>query len=117
MEEFKDPGKSPEGIGYCYLDECDKKHMKKLLLWLFEESRSAGGDGDGLWYSQNYNVKDILPVVQEVNAELGNPWKVHYSEEGKTIFWNGPPEEWIEITNDRLKWHDAPDWQQVMVRW
>ena len=99
-----------------FLYDSDKQHLMDLIEWLYAESLSAGGDGDALWYSGQYNVKDILPLVEEVNARHGNKWKVDkIGEVG--ILWHGPPEESVEITNDESYFNAAPSWYQVKVRY
>ena len=46
------------------IDEDDKKHLLKLIEWILDEVLRAGGDGDALWYSRFYDVKEIFEIVK-----------------------------------------------------
>jgi hypothetical protein len=91
-----------------------KEHLRTLLRWLYHESISSGGDGDGIWYSQFYNISDLYPIVVELNKELGNFWEVHL--QGKSIHWTRE-QEGIYITNDEEMWKNRPSWQQVSIQY
>lgn len=60
---------------FCSIDEEDKAHVLKLIDFLYCEVLRAGGDGDAIWYSKYYNVKDLFPLIKEYNEKLKFKWK------------------------------------------
>lgn len=99
---------------YITIDDERKSHLLGLLNWLVKEVRSAGGDGDALWYSRYYNVNDILSLVKEVNDTFSHKWVIEFNENDKSILW-GIDQEWIIITNNESDYKSAPSWQQCIV--
>lgn len=102
---------------YCQIkDEESQKHILKLIGWLFDEVSSAGGDGDGLWYSKYYDVKDIYPLVEKFlqSDKSFKFWALSADE--KTIFASNH-QEFLTITNDENLWNNAPSWQQVLIKY
>ena len=98
---------------YCSINN-NKEHLLKLIDWLYQEVISAGGDGDALWYSKYFDVKDILKLVEEYNETLRYKWKVSFDEDRKLISWEDG-QEGILITNNREIYLNAPEWQQCIV--
>jgi len=94
---------------YMTIDGHNKEHIKSLLKWLYDESFSAGGDGDALWYSRYFNVKDILPLVEEVNSTLKYPWKVELKDDTEIHWFDG--QECVVITNKEIT---EPYWKVVV---
>jgi hypothetical protein len=99
---------------YCIIDEHNKNHIKTLIKWLFDEVKSAGGDGDALWYSRYYSVKDIFPIVEEINNSLKFKWDLELKD--NEIHWNYYQEGMI-ITNKEEHYNNSPSWQQVLLRY
>ena len=99
---------------YCPIDDEIKPHLIKLLDWMLGEVIRSGGDGDALWYSKFYDIKDILILVQEYNKTLKYEWTIGFDENRKRIFW-GNGEEGIVITNNEDAYKNAPRWQQCIV--
>jgi hypothetical protein len=95
---------------YCNIDDRNKDHIKNLIIWLYEEVISAGGDGDALWYSEYFNVNDILPIIEELNTEF--KWNVRKENDHISL---GLHQEGILITNNKKHWEGAPSWQQVKI--
>lgn len=101
-------------MNYCSIDEEQKKHLLKLVDFLYCEVCSAGGDGDSLWYSRFYNVKDLLPIIEEYNDKLKFKWKIDTDD--KNIYW-GEHQEGMIITNDEEKFNNSPEWIQCKIRY
>ncbi len=99
---------------YSNIDADDKKHITSLLNWLADEVCRAGGDGDAIWYSEYYDVKEIFEIVKEINSGWKFPWKVELN--GDTIFW-GEHQEGMLITNNKETFDNRPNWQQVAIAW
>lgn len=94
----------------------NKEHLLNLIDWLYKESLSAGGDGDALWYSEYYDVKDILPLIHEYNNKLEYKWKVDFNDGKKLISW-WDNQECVLITNNEEIYKTSPIWQQVLLRY
>lgn len=95
-----------------YINDWEKEHVKNLLKWLIEESISAGGDGDAWWYSRNYLVRRILPIVEELNKEY--KWGISSGEH--FISWSRNQES-VYIVDTKEEYKNFPEWAQVVVRW
>lgn len=95
-------------------DGWQKRHLTNLIAWLYDEVKSAGGDGDALWYSRYFYVKDIFPLVQEFNSGHKYPWQLALSDD-RIDWWNG--QESILITNNEELYKNAPSWQQVLLKY
>lgn len=91
----------------------DNNHINKIIDLLYHEVMSAGGDGDAIWYSKYYKVKDLLPLVKEYNSKLKWPWGI--VEKETSIFW-GLEQEWVIITNNESMFTDAPSWTQFLLK-
>jgi hypothetical protein len=76
----------------------DKQHILALVDFIYHNVIEEGGDGDAIWYSIYYDVKDIKLLIEEFNSKLKFPWKV--KTEGNSIQW-GEDQEWVIITNDK----------------
>ncbi len=94
-----------------YSDVNDSK-VKEILNWLIEEIQSAGGDGDGIWYSKYYNIKDIKTLLSD--GLLPKHWKI---EEKNGELHVGENQEWLLITNNEHSFSSRPSWQQVSLVW
>lgn len=99
---------------YCNINPERKEHLLKLIDFLHQEVLSACGDGDGLWYSKYYDIKDILPLVEEYNSKLKFPWKI--TVDAKTIHMDDNQES-LMITNDEELYKNAPSWQQILIKY
>ena len=97
---------------YCNIEDRDRDHIKNLITWLYDEVISAGGDGDALWYSQYFHVDEILPIVEELNAEF--KWNIKKEADYISI---GKNQEGMLITNNDKHWNEAPIWQQVKIHY
>jgi hypothetical protein len=98
---------------YSSVDD-NKDHIEKLLRWLVAEVISAGGDGDALWYSKFYSVKDIYPICEKINSEFKFPWELTLKDD--TIHWSYYQEGLI-ITNNIEFYNSSPSWQQVLIKY
>jgi len=108
-----------EKMNYCNPLE-DKEHVEYFIRFLYNEVKSAG-DGDGLWYSTIYDIKDLEPIILSVlnNYDYGNSvWRVCSRQSGITYFSNGEhSQEGFAITNSEEVFNNRPDWQQIAVQW
>ena len=100
--------------GYCDINDANREHIKNLIRWIFNEVSSAGGDGDALWYSEYFNVEDILPLVEEVKEELGYKWNIKMGDMRLSCSFY---QEGFCITNNKKDWDEAPSWQQVKINY
>ena len=103
-------------MNYDTIDERNKDHIKILLKWLYDEVVSAGGDGDAIWYSLLYDVRQLLPIVEKLNKKV--KWQIELKEkqDGRYIaWWNG--QECILITNSETMWNQRPSWQQCCIQY
>lgn len=100
---------------YCQIDEETKEHLLKLIDWIYNEIRSAGGDGDCLWYSRFYNVQDILVLVEEYNNKLKFKWEINFDKNKGEIGW-GIGQQWATITNNEETYNFAPSWVQCKIK-
>jgi len=90
-----------------------KNHLVKFIDWLLDEVQSAGGDGDGLWYSRFHDVNEIKDLITERNL-LRKNWAINF--DGKTIFlYNG--QESLVITNEESLYNNAPSYQQILIKY
>lgn len=108
---------------YCNIDEELETHLLKIIDLLYTECISAGGDGDALWYSRFYDVKDLLLLVEKYNSSLKFPFKIIKDSndtinciisEG-TIRWEND-QECIIITNDESLYVNWPKWGQFVLK-
>ena len=92
----------------------NKDHMTNFINFLIYEVGSAGGDGDGLWYSVFYKVDDIIKFIQE-NKLMPDHWVIQKVDD---LTYNiGEYQEWLTITNDESVYNNAPSWQQILIKW
>lgn len=94
----------------------NKQHILKMVDWLITEMCSAGGDGDALWYSKYYNVKDLYKLCEEYNSRLKFPYKLVWRGD-KTFHITDESNEDFVITNDENEFNNRPSWQQVTLIW
>lgn len=99
---------------YCSVEK-DKRHILSLIEWIWNEVKSAGGDGDALWYSKYYNIKDLFPLINEFNNSQSYSFSVCELSDNEILWWDN--QESIVITNDQKRWDNKPDWQQVSIEW
>lgn len=100
-------------MSYCNIGE-DKQHILKLIDFLYCEMLRSGGDGDAIWYSRFYDIKEILPLVHEYNDGLKYKMKVDFNEEKKLISW-WDNQECVLITNNEAIFKNEPEWIQCKV--
>ena len=86
--------------------------IKTLITWLIYDVQSAGGDGDGIWYSQYYSTKDIKDFIER-HKLLPEHWIVNAHND--YAFSIGENQEWLYITNLKTDFDRRPEWQQVSV--
>lgn len=96
-------------MNYCTVDEQTKAHLIKLLEWLFDEVISAGGDGDAFWYSKNFSVADLLPLVEHVKKSKNLRWELKL--DGPCIICHLGQQSLL-ITNEESVF---PSWAQVKI--
>jgi len=101
-------------MNYSNIDEKTKTHLLKLIDFLYNEVISASGDGDALWYSKYYDVKDILYLIEEYNNQLKFKWEIRGND--KNIYW-GKDQEGMIITNDEEVYKNSPSWQQILIKY
>ncbi|MEK6880703.1 MAG: hypothetical protein AABY22_13885 [Nanoarchaeota archaeon] len=101
-------------MSYCSINNENKQHLLKLIDWLFNEVISSGGDGDALWYSKYFDVKDILNLIKEYNEKLEHKWRIDFDETRKLISW-WDDQESVLITNNEEIYKSAPSWSQCIV--
>lgn len=99
-------------IKYLSINSETKKRLLLLIKFLYIEVCSSSGDGDALWYSKYYDVKEILPLIHEFNNLQQFKWQVEIKDE--TIYW-GQGEEWITITNNGKLYETLPSWSQCSI--
>ncbi len=103
-------------MNYCNIDEDDKKHLLHLIDFIHNEVLRSGGDGDGLWYSEYYNVKDIFPIVIEWNNKLPYKWQnIDYNN--IDLISISRDQEGFIITNNEEIYKNAPGWQQILIKY
>ena len=99
-------------MNFCNITDDNKPHLKTLIKWLFDEVVSAGGDGDGIWYSKYYNAKDIKNLILEEKL-LPIGFEITKDNDQSVSFGEG--QEWLTITNDEEEFDRRPSWQQVSL--
>lgn len=101
---------------YDIVDYRNEHHLETLLNWLLDEVRSAGGDGDAIWYSVCYDVHQLLPIIEKLNKKV--KWEIQAKQEhdGNYIIWGGG-QECILITNSEIMWNQRPSWQQCSIQY
>lgn len=100
---------------YNGIDEESRPHLLKLIDFIYNEVGRAGGDGDALWYSRFYEIKDIKALVEEYNEKTRFPWEVK-TDGDNTLHW-GTNQEWVIITNNEEEYNLAPGWIQIKIRY
>lgn len=90
----------------------DNAHVKQIINWLFIEVLSAGGDGDGIWYSKFYNIKDIKKFIEHNNI-LPKFWVILRETEDELTYYC--EQENLTITNNKDRFNNRPEWQQVSL--
>ena len=98
-------------MNYCSVQN-NKEHLITLIKWLIEEVGSSGGDGDALWYSKYYDVKDIKKLIIKENL-CGKWWGPAFETED--TFCIGSNQEWLIITNNEESFKDRPPWTQCAI--
>ena len=99
-------------MNYSKIDCFNREHVITLIRWLFNEVLSAGGDGDGIWYSHYFDIEDILQLIADENL-CPSFFKAEVKD-SKTISF-GRGEEWLIITNDKEVFNNRPSWQQISL--
>jgi hypothetical protein len=99
-----------------YLDVYDNRdHIEDLLSWLLQEVISAGGDGDGIWYSKYYDVRQIAEVF--LDFFKFHKWKIEMGYDTLFISPEHPSQEGLVITNNKKTFDQRPSWQQVAIQY
>ena len=93
-------------------EETSNKHLSNLIEWLFTEVISAGGDGDGLWYSTIYTVGEIKNYVEDNNL-IPKGWTTRMHDDRTVCFEKG--QECLIVTNNEEVFNNRPSWQQVSL--
>jgi hypothetical protein len=99
---------------YKEIDSETKVHIVRLLDWLFKEAERSAGDGDALWYSELYNIKDLLRIVEEYNYERAFPLDIELNEDRGLILCSRG-EEAITITNNVKVYESVKLWCKCIV--
>lgn len=89
----------------------EEEHLAVFIKWLFSEVISAGGDGDGLWFSKYHSVNTLLPLIENLKPD---GWEVKINEDTINV-WSH--QEGLIITNNEDKYNSAPPWQQILIRY
>lgn len=99
-----------------HLDVYDNyEHLEKLMSWLWAEVISAGGDGDGIWYSRFYNTNQIAEAFDDFFKS--RKWKIQIGNDTLFISPEWPSQEGLVITNNKKTFDQRPDWQQVAIQY
>lgn len=98
-------------MNYCPIDLHSKEHTINLIKWLIQEVLHSGGDGDGIWYSKYFDVKDIIKLIEEEKL-LPKFWEIKVGEKDASV---GQDQEWLFITNEKEVFDRRPSWQQVAI--
>ena len=88
--------------------------VNKAIEFIYSDCMPACGDGDALWYSTWFKVKDILPLVEDYNSKLKYPLDINVKD--GTIYWQRE-QECIIITNNESMYLNAPSWSQLTLKW
>jgi hypothetical protein len=96
------------------LDLNEQKRLLQLIDFLYNDVMSAGGDGDGLWFTRYYSLDDILELVKQYNDSLHFKWDVTKSED--CIIWADGQEGLVITTNENV-YNNAPSWQQILIKY
>lgn len=96
---------------YLKIKSENSQHIKNLIKWLFEEVHSAGGDGDGIWYSKYFNVLDIEEFI---NSESLLPKYWNFKIDNHRLVYSHH-QECLIITNNEDDFTNRPPWQQVAI--
>lgn len=97
--------------------EEDKQHLIHLLKWLVDEVLSAGGDGDAIWLSEYYSVKDLYSFILRYNVEINIPsvWEIKLNDGYISL---GAGQEGLLITNkEEFFKKNTPSWSQCSLRY
>ena len=95
----------------------NSEHMIIIIKWLFDEVLSAGGDGDGIWYSRYFKLENIMEFIEKENL-MPNYFDfrlVESSNEPYCIYSEG--QESLIITNSKEMFNRRPKWQQVSLEY
>lgn len=95
-----------------YMD--DEYRLRKLLDFLYDEVRSAGGDGDAMLYLSYFDFDWVMEIVMHWNANLEHRWNFMRDGDIMTLYDN---QEGIIITKDKNVYDNRPDWQQISIEW
>jgi hypothetical protein len=99
---------------YCKINSENTEHIKTLVKWLFEEVQSAGGDGDGIWYSEYYKVSDIKDLID--SEYLCPPyWYVSKTNDDRISY--DLDHECLVITNNEDDFTNRSSRQQVAIQY
>lgn len=100
---------------YSKVDYRNEFHIETLINWLLDEVRSAGGDGDAIWHCLQYDVYELLPIIEKLNKKV--KWQIELQEKqdgGCIAWWDN--QECILITNSEIVWNQRPSWQQCSIQ-
>jgi len=96
-------------------DQNREHHLKTIIKWLIEEVESAGGDGDGLWYSKYFSIHDIKQlIIKEDLLNNGARWTINEHDRSDAFFLEYDQASLL-ITNNETDVEDKPIWQQVTL--
>jgi len=93
----------------------NKDMIFSLLSFIHKEVVSSCGDGDALWYTRFFDIKDIFELVKEFNEVNSIGWEV-YQNEPYEISW-GKEQEWVMIVDDKKYFDGLPDTIQLKIQY
>ncbi len=98
-------------MNYNQIKSENTEHIKTIIKWLFDEVLSSSGDGDGIWYSNFFDINDIANFIEENQLA-----PKHFTcERHEDRIYYGQGEEWLIITNNEALFNTRPSWQQVAL--
>ena len=102
---LENTGKRVDICHYC----TTKQHAIDIINWLLTEVASAGGDGNGIWYTYYFTLESIERLIK---SDIDySPWVMRNFETYITI---GAEQEVLIITDDKTMFDNRPSWQQVL---
>ena len=82
------------------------EHIRNTLIWLEKVVLGEGGDGDAIWITKWHKIKDILPIVLDLNSNSWSNWWTIEDNETE-IMLHHDQESWV-ITTDAN--YNVPAW-------
>lgn len=95
------------------INDTAKKHLFKLIEFIFDEVDSSSGDGDAIWYTKYYNIKDLYNLFIEINNLKKFKWTLTWHDEHS--FSLSIDQASILVTSSKNDFDARPIWQQLSI--